>query len=374
MQRFTLFFILLAILYGCGKQPVQKEKKETKNHFARGFEIEKNGEITKLTVFNPWEKANNISYEYFLVNENYLVPDSIKTKNVIKTPVKRLICLSTSHLGFIEALDETKTIVGISGSLYVSNSEIQKRIEDGKVVDVGYGQNLNYELILNQHPDLVMVYGVGSEVTEYSKKLEELGIPVIMNAEYLEESPLGKAEWMKFMGVFFEKGSEADAFYTQVETNYLSLKKRVENITEKPKVLVGSPYKDSWWVPGGNSYLAKLIEDAGGEYLGKSNSSHESYVVSFENAFTWGNEADVWINMSNMASKNEILSTDERFKSFRVFNHGRIFNNIKRLSPAGGNDFWESGTVHPDLILRDLISVFYPEIIDEEMVYYQEIK
>lgn len=282
--------------------------------------------------------------------------------------------MSTSHLGFVDVLNENNSVVGISGSSYVSHPEIRQRVENGEAVDVGYGQNLNYELIVNQHPDLVMVYGIGSEVAEYSKKLEELGIPVIMNAEYLEENPLGKAEWIKFMATFFEKETEAAQFFEKIETEYSSLQKLTEDQQNRPKVLVGSPYKDAWWVPGGNSYMAHLIADAGGDYLGKSNPSHESYVISFENALTWGNEADVWINMGSLASKKEILATDIRFKSFRVFNEGKLYNNNKRQNERGANDFWESGTVRPDWVLRDLISVLYPGLISEETVYYQEVK
>ena len=374
MQRF-IFFIFLVFLFGNCSTPGKKlQATKNTNHFARGFQISYNGDVTHLTVFNPWEKARNVKFDYYLVNKNKPVPDSLQSENVIRTPVQRIVCLSTSHLGFIDVLNENQSVVGISGARYVSNSEIQQRIKNSETVDVGYGQNLNYEVIVKQRPDLVMVYGVGSEVTGYAQKLEELGIPVIMNAEYLEETPLGKVEWVKFMGAFFEKKKKAEQYFEKVEKNYLSLEKRVAEKKNRPKVMVGSPYKDSWWVPGGNSYLANLIYDAGGDYLGKANPSHESYVISFENALTWGNQADVWINMGNLASKNDILATDERFKNFRVFTDGKIYNNNKRLSQQGGNDFWESGTVHPDLILRDLIAAFYPGLVSEEMVYYQQIQ
>jgi len=374
MLRATFIFILILTLSGCKSRVGNTESRRSSNHFARGFEIEKQGDVTKLTVYNPWEKARNISVEYYLINRNNPVPDSLQTKNIVRTPVKRIVCMSTSHLGFVDVLNENNSVVGISGSLYVSDPEIRQRVENGEAVDVGYGQNLNYELIVSQHPDIVMVYGIGSEVAEYSKKLEELGIPVIMNAEYLEESPLGKAEWLKFMATFFEKETEAAQFFEKIEKEYSALQKLTENKQNRPKVLVGSPYKDAWWVPGGNSYMAHLIADAGGDYLGKSNPSHESYVISFENALTWGNEADVWINMGYLASKNEILAADIRFKSFRVFNDGRLYNNNKRQNEHGANDFWESGTVRPDWVLRDLISVFYPGLISEETVYYQEVK
>ncbi|HKI89956.1 MAG TPA: ABC transporter substrate-binding protein [Draconibacterium sp.] len=374
MQRLVFILILIFLLGSCSHHQKNGQPKKNTNHFARGFQFEKNGDVTHLTVFNPWEKARNIKFDYYLLNKNKPVPDSLRTKKIIRTPIKRVICLSTSHLGFIDVLHENQSVVGISGANYVSNPEIQQRIKKGEAVDVGYGQNLNYEVIVNQQPDLVMVYGVGGEVTGYTQKLEELGIPVIMNAEYLEETPLGKVEWVKFMGAFFEKENEAEQYFKKVENNYISLEKLVVDKKNRPKVMVGSPYKDSWWVPGGNSYLANLIHDAGGDYLGKANPSHESYVISFENALTWGNQADVWINMGNLSSKKDILATDSRFKNFRVFTNGKIFNNNKRLSKQGGNDFWESGTVHPDLILRDLIAVFYPGLISEEMVYYQQIQ
>ena len=108
--------------------------------------------------------------------------------------------------------------------------------------------------------------------------------------------------------------------------------------------------------------------------MGKSNLSHESYVISFENAFVWANEADVWINMGNLSSKNEVLSADERFENFKVLKDGKLFNNINKMSENGGNDFWESGTVFPNLVLRDLITIFYPGLVEEELVYYKEIK
>lgn len=120
--------------------------------------------------------------------------------------------------------------------------------------------------------------------------------------------------------------------------------------------------------------MANLIADAGGDYLGKDNQSNESFAISFENALVWGSQADVWINMGNLSSKKEIRDTDERFENFNVFNEGRLFNNIKKLHPHGGNEFWESGTVNPHLVLRDLIHIFHPKLIQEELIYYSEIK
>ena len=377
MFRYFIFLIAIYIFSGCGNTEKQVSIKTGGNTAANGFAIEKQDELagwTKLTVFNPWEKAKNVSVEYYLADRNTWVPEQLSGKRIIRTPVQRVICLSTTHLAYIEKLGESDKVAGISGSQYISNPEIRRRMEQGAVPDVGYGQNLNYELIVSLKPELVMVYGIGSEVTGYSQKLEELGIPVVMVGEYLEETPLGKAGWIKFFGAFFEKEDVADAYFNYIESEYNRLRMLVKNESNKPKVLVGSPYKDAWWVPGGSSYLANLIADAGGDYLGRKNPSHESYVISFENALAWGSNADVWINMSNMSSKKELLGADQRFGNFQVFKKGKMYNNIKRLSSHGGNDFWESGTVNPHLVLRDLIKIFHPGLIDEELIYYDEIK
>jgi iron complex transport system substrate-binding protein len=374
MRIFFSLLISLLIVTGCENADVDSDGNGETGRKSRGFSIEKTGAVTRLTVFNPWEKARNVSVEYYLIDKNATVPESISGKRIIRTPVERVICLSTTHLSFLEVLDETQAVVGISGSQYVSGEKTRERMELGEAPDVGYGQNLNYELIVNQKPDVVLVYGIGSEVTSYTRRLEELGIPVVMVAEYLEETPLGKAEWIKFIAALFNKENQAEQYFSETEEEYSRLKKLASEAEIKPKVLVGSPYRDTWWVPGGNSYMSNLIADAGGDYLGSENSSHESYVISFENALAWSSMADVWINMGNLSSRKEIVGSDQRFENFRVLKEGKLYNNIRRLSSHGGNDFWESGTVNPHLILRDLMAIFHPDLMEEEMIYYTEIE
>lgn len=377
MCRYKILIFILILFYGCNNSAGRIEASGIQPDRANGFSIDNPEDLpgwTRLTVYNPWEKAKDVSIEYYLSEKEAEVPVQLTGKTIIHTPVQRVICLSTTHLAFLDVLEESDKVVGISGNRYISNPEIRNRMDQGLVPDVGYGQNLNYELIVNLKPDVVMVYGIGSEVTSYSRKLEELGIPVVLIGEYLEKTPLGKAEWLKFISVLFEKEDVADKYFNDIENEYNRLKQLAFDMEKKPKILVGSPYRDSWWVPGGNSYLANLIHDAGGDYLGKDNISHESYVISFENALSWGSVADVWINMSNLSSKSEMLTVDERFNNFSVFNNGIIYNNIRRLSSHGGNDFWESGTINPHLILRDLISIFHPGLIADDMVYYQEVK
>ncbi len=369
---FTIPF--LTLLFSCS-QKVQSEFVESSNHYANGFTRIQQKDYCRLIVRNPWEKAKNIEIDYYLVEKGQQIPETLAGKTIIRVPVERVICLSTSHVSYLEALLETDKVTGVSGEAYIMNPMIRKRVAEGRTRDVGYGQNLNYEEIIRQKPDLVLVYGVDSEITGFLDKFRDLGIPSVLIAEYLEETPLGKAEWIKFIAPFFNKQQMADSLFAQTEKRYCELVQKVSHVTEMPGVMVGLPYRDNWWIPGGKSYMAKLIADAGGHYIGKDNDSHESYVISMEKAFIRASGADIWLNVGMVTCKDEILKSDGRFAGFGLFRNGKIVNNNKRSIPGGGNDFWESGTIHPDLILEDLIRIFHPGVLPEgEMNYYREVQ
>jgi len=373
-QRLLLMISWMLVIQSCHPERQQPAVPEG-NHYAMGFTIQQDEGYSVLKVRNPWEQARNVEVEYYLLPRGDTLPDGLTGKNIIRVPVRRVICLSTSHLAFLEALGEAESISGISGIRYVSSPEIEKRIAEGKITDVGYGPNLDYEGIIRQKPDLVMVYGVDNEIVGFLDKFRDLGIPAVILAEYLEETPLGKAEWIRFTAEFFGKASKGDSIFSEIETKYLKLANKAGQADERPFVMVGLPYRDVWWIPGGRSYLAQLIADAGGIYVGRDNPSHESYVISREKAITLSSEASIWINTGNVASKSDIIAADSRFSQFPLFRNARIYNNNKRSTPGGGMDFWESGTLRPDLILSDLIRIFHPGLLpEEELTYYREIK
>lgn len=345
------------------------------NHYARGFSIRESNGITWARVNNPWEKARNIVFEYCFSPRDQEVPDSLKYCNVIRVPAQRIICMSTSHLAFLEALGECDAITGVSGNQYITSDSVNKRISEGLTRDVGYGQNLNYEEIIRQNPDVVMVYGVDSEITGFLGKFRDLGIPAVLIGEYLEGSPLGKAEWIRFVAALVGKQALADSIFRSVEQEYLALKNTVPQGNERPSVMTGMPYRDTWWVPGGRSYLANLIADAGGNYIFNENGSHESFVISMEEAIVRSSIADFWIHTGMVAGKDEILASDARFAGFTMFRRAHIYNNNRRTTPGGGNDFWESGTVFPNRILADLIRIFHPGLLPaDSLTYYIEIQ
>ena len=374
MKILNLLFLFLFIgLYACENLP-QKVARADFNQFAHGFHIVQMGEVTRLEVFNPWENARNFTYTYYLVPKSMDIPDSLEGRQIIRTPVEKVVVLSTTHIGFIEKLGFESSIIGVSGKDFVTNPLVRQGIEQGQVMDVGYDQNLNYERLLQMKPDLVMAYGIGSDVAAHLSKMKDLGIPVVINAEYLEETPLGRAEWLVFTGSFYNEYDHAQAVFNKVVMQYDSLKKMVSKTSHQPRILTGLPYKDNWWVPGGKSYMANMIADAGGDYLWKENTSRESFVVSLESAIVKATQADLWINTGQTNSILEILETDERFKIIPSLQKKMVYNDNKQMNSTGGNEVWETGAANPQELLRDLIHIFHPEInADTAFHYYQKL-
>ncbi len=373
-NRFVQMVILLLSLGSCSG-PGSPGDTAAGNRYARGFTITTEGRVKRLEVTNPWESARDVRFTYYLIDRNDTVPATLRGRNIIRVPARRVVCLSTSHLAFLEAIGETDKVTGISGTGYVTSPAVRNRIDAGLTTDVGYGSNLNYEEILRQEPDLVLVYGVDSEIAGHLDKFRDLSLPAVICGEYLEDTPLGKAEWIRFAASFFGKEETADSVFSTVANNYLELAHRASGVKHLPTVMVGIPYRDSWWVPGGRSYLSCLIADAGGTYASGQNRSHESFVISLEEALIRASAAEIWINTGTACEPSDILAADPRLASFPLFTKGKIYNNNLRTTPAGGNDFWEGGTVRPDLALADLIRIFHPGLLpDDTLTYYRQIR
>ena len=379
--KYTILVILLIVSSCTNRTESRSNKKESELYnnisleYAKGFTIEEKDNHKFITIKNPWQGAENIEYKYVLVNKNEEIPKLSGNYNIIRTPLKKVVCLSTTHVAFIDVLNETNSIVAVSGTDYVNNSKVRKRIDEKQIVDIGFDNSLNYELIASLNPDLVITYGVGGQVASYNQKLNDLGIQTIVIAEYLENEALGKLEWIKLISTFYNKEEVAQEYFNKTREEYNNLLVLTEKIENKPKVFFGLPWKDVWYVPGGKSYLAKMVEDAGGDYIWKTNESKESLPFDIESIFIKGSEAEFWLNTGSINEKQDILKIDERFRSFKPFNGAEIYNNNQRNNKYGGNDYWENGLVEPHIILKDLIKIFHPEIIpNHQLVYYKTIK
>lgn len=343
---------------------------------AARFSLEKTDSCTILKITDPWQGAEGIVQVYYLVNRNNKISFGSGESSVIHVPLKKIICMSTTHLAMVSALDEEDAVVGVSGAGFVYDESILSKIHMGLIYDVGYESGINNELIISLRPDLIMMYGIGSESAGYLGKVKELGINVMFNADYLETDPLGKAEWIKVFGALFCREKMADSIFRSVSESYDTIKSFISrSISERPDVLLGLPFRDTWFISPGDSYASRFIEDAGGNYLWSDTKSSVSMPYGLEDVFRRSLKADYWLNTGNASSKRVITSLDPRLETIPCFSTGNIYNNNRRISQAGGNDYWESGILNPHLILKDIAAILHPELFpDYELFYYRRIE
>lgn len=360
------------LLLGCtSKNSNQSNRLENSVHISHAdhFRIQETKKGYHLRVFNPWQDAHDVTYTYILnsaLDNSYQLRDSI----FIPYPVNSVVCLSTTHVAFLDALNQTKSIAALSGAKFVYNQEVRERVKADEILDIGYEEQLNYERLLALEPDVVFAYGINTQTLGYYQKIQEMEIPVVFIAEYLEVSPLGKAEWLKFVSTFFNKLPEATSIFNDIAESYNSLLPLTRNVESKPVVMTGLPFQGTWYVSGAHTNLAMMIEDAGGIYLWQELTGSSVYPMELENVFVRSDEADIWIHPGTAKSLNDMVDLDERLTSFNAFSNKSVYNNNARLNSSGGNDYFESGVVNPHLILKDLIHIFHPEILPDHRLYY----
>ena len=341
--------------------------------YAKGFTVEYYNTHKLLTVSDPWKDARQ-TFQYVLVPRGNPRPQGYKPSQYIEIPLRSIVTMSTTYLGQLRDLGELDTLIGHSNFKHVNTVEAVKMIDEGKIQEVGEGASVNVELLMDLSPDLIMTYGLGNVYDSHSKLLEA-ELPTVINAAYMEQTPLGRAEWLKFIALFYDKEAEAEKIFTATENSYHRLRNKAEQYADRPTVLLNAPFNGKWWVAGGQGYVAAFLKDAGARYLWEDIPSSGSQVVDFEVVYERAIDADFWLNPGQWKSLKDGMRSDERLTEFRAFQEGRIYNNNARVNEYGGNDYWESGTTHPDLILSDLIEIFHPELLpDHELVYYQKLE
>ena len=365
------------LVYSCsfsGSGPGNSEEGPASQ--AGRFVLEEGESFTKLTIINPWQGATGTTQVWYLIPSGSEPPAGITPDEIIFVPVRKIICMSSTHISMISALGREETIVGVSGAGFLFEPGLIDRFEKGLIRDVGYEDNLNKELILSLSPDLIMVYGVGSESLAYLHKLKELGVKVMFNADYLESDPLGKAEWIRLFGALYCCSDKAGSIFSEISENYNRLSRFImENAGKNPDVMLGLPFRDTWFISPGNSYISRLISDAGGNYLWKETLSPVSMPMGLENVYIRALKADIWLNPGSASSRDEIVAVDPRLAKLPCFINGSVYNNNNRINGRGANDYWESGTMNPHILLRDLAAIMHPDLMgDTALFYYRKVE
>ena len=371
-------FIALITLVILGCQPEKKSTPfaETKPsattlRYASGFHVTYQDDNTKLVeVVYPFQGATS-GYKYLLVPKGQPVPEHQTDVRIISIPLSSIICTSTTHIPLLDYLGETEKLVGFPSTDYISSDKARKLVDAGKVQELGVDKGLNLERVAMLRPDMVMGYTMNSDYGQF-KKVEELHVPVVINAEYLEKHPLGRAEWIKFMALFFNKEKTADSVFAVIEKEYLKTKALADQAQGKRTVLSGIVYGDAWFLPGGQNYAAKLLRDAGYHYLWDDDSTSGFLELSFESVYEKAHNADFWIGVGSFASLKEIEDADHRYARFKPFKLRQIYSYNIRKGSKGGSEFLELGYLRPDIILKDLVKIAHGELMREHELYFHK--
>ncbi len=319
--------------------------------YARHFELlTDTAGRTVLRIFDPWQGAVDVTNDYRL-------PDS----------GGRFVCMSSSHVAYLAVLGCTDSIAGVSGREFITNEKIRQRA----VPDIGYEGSLNYELIVSLRPGCFLAYEVSGENSGPLDKLRQMGVPVLCVADYLEQHPLGRAEWVVAFGAMTGRMQEALNIFAGIEQRYLHIQSVAAAHTAgttgsaRISVMLNAPYRDVWYVPGDRSYMVQLIRDAGGRYAAEGVDSDASRPISTERAYELMLGADRWLNPgAGIRDMAALKAANPRFGKLPVVQRGEVFNSTRRTTPAGGSDFWESGSLRADLALRDITLILYPALYD----------
>lgn len=339
---------------------------------AKGFGVINHKDYKEIYVIHPMSKDTMATYITAL--HSTILPDSIKAKGIyIPVPAQNVACLSTTEVGSVEILGLQDKLIGAGSPEYIWDKKIQQRIAEGKITEIGRGMGFNIEKIVALAPDLLMQNFM--DKTDVDGNLSNLGIKVIYNNSWKEETLLGRAEWLKLMAIFFAKEQMADSIFNAVEQNYNEIKKTAASAKSTPSVMYGYDFKGVWYLPQDDTYVAQTIRDANALFKG-AGSGNSSVPKSFEEVYDMFYDAEYWLTTrSQIKNMKEFLSSNERFTEFQATKNNKVYANNKREKPIGGNDYWESGINRPDLLLKDIVKILHPELYPEyETVYWQHLE
>jgi iron complex transport system substrate-binding protein len=371
-----ILFIILS-LFGCKDSKTHKTSDSTTavinetNSYAKGFQIKKLKTHTLLEILNPWPNAEK-SFKYLIVTENQLKQNSFSSSDydaIITVPINKIVVTSTTHIPSLELLNMETNLIGFPGTDYISSEKTRLLIDKGIVRELGKNEGINTEVLIDLNPDIVVGFGIDGNNKSF-ETLKNSGIPILYNGDWVESSPLAKAEWIKFFGVLFNKEHQADSIFNSIEKDYLKAKKEALNIKFKPTVLSGAMHKDVWYLPSGNSPEAQLLKDANVNYLWSETNGNGSLALSFETVFNTAQHANIWISPSYYATLNDLKKANEHYTTFDAYKNNAVFTFSNTKGKTGGVLYYELGIARPDLVLKDLIKICHPELLEDYQPYF----
>lgn len=382
MLKRLLFFGYLVLFLGCKEEKkhtpsVSEPSKTTVTTYAKGFSIEHLASgLTILKVLSPWPNAAG-SFTYALVPKEKQAFISLNKNTydaIVTVPIENLVVTSTTHIPALEALGVLDKLIGFPDTKYISSKAARTRIANGAIKELGVNENLNTEAVLALQPDLVVGFAVTGGNSSY-ETLSRSNIPVIYNGDWVEETPLGKAEWIKFFAPFFNKENEAKRIFAEIETAYLNAKNIAKGSNKRPTVLSGAMYKDVWYLPGGQSWAANFLKDANTNYLWANTTENGSLSLSWESVLDMAQQADYWIGPAQFTSYAQMENASQHYSRFNAFQNKKIYTFANTVGATGGTLYYELAPHRPDIVLRDLIHILHPGLLpDYEPFFFKPLE
>lgn len=370
IRAFALSGLLsLALLLGsCGnKQGSQQSagNRDDSSYFStkislkylRGFKVTYHGSYAKVDVRDPFDTTKTLK-TYILIDRKAEKPKNLPSGTIIKVPVERSACFYGLTVHELAKLGENQTVTGVAEIQYVKDSLVLAKYKRGQMVDLGEVAQANVERVIEANPQVLIVSPVSGGSL---RKIEETGVPLVYDCSYLENTPLARTEWIKFLSLFYKKEALANQLFDSVEARYSRVSKIAKAVKTRPTVFSEKKFGQVWYMPGGASYMAKFFEDAGSNFIWKDDKSTGALSLSFESVLAKASEADFWVIKTNTPFVYTYSRLEQEFglyKSFKAFKKGNVIN-----CDTGRSPYYEDGFLEPDVILTDLVSHFHPELM-----------
>lgn len=368
--------LLLAICFSCNNKKrssgnsLAENRKEIPMSYARWFSLFRVPAGYLLEIRN--EKGQK---DLFLIQDPKKVPaaDIPGIKATVPMGSNKIILTATTQIPHLTYLNAADRLIAFPNLDLISSPAIRKRIANDELIELGINPMPDIEKIIAAEPDWVMVSGFG-EVLNLADRLKAAKIPVLVNGAFLEAHPLGKAEWIKASGALLGKLDEADSIFSYIEDNYLSAAKNTASIPiqNQPTVLSGTLYKDVWYAPGKDSWVAKLIHDAGGNYVFHHLEGTGSLSLNYEYVLESAREADIWIGAADYASLTQMDEQNSKYKNFHSYLANEVYTYTLKKGATGGLMYFEEGYMRPDWVLLDMIKILHPEKAGNHIFHYYQ--
>lgn len=372
--RFFILFTLVFILTSCQFQhrksqetPIQTYQPE----YARFFKIEYFDDYKKIVILNPWQNEElNINY-YLSVNESPIEISQNKQSFILNQKIAKVVALSSPMVGLLNLLNLDSTIIGVSDPSYIYNENILRKVKDKTIVNVGKNISVNMETLLSIQPDIVLASGWDKWSPDFERMIQLKITPLLMY-DWQEIHPLGKAEWMILLAACFNLEDKAIQQFHELRDRYIQLSNQL-SFDKQPTVFNGSEYQGIWYSAGGQSYMSKLYSDAGARYLMKNDSSTGSIMLDFEVIMEKAINTDIWMYTGGVDPASIELFYSSKYQSFKAVRKKKVYSYHQRINENGANDYWETASYKPDIVLHDLIRIFH-ENEPENLYYFKKLE